>query len=204
MKRKHKKNKSMAFITGMLCLVLLLVVLLAIVPIMEVSHEQLNTTSTFDWAGIDELTVTSENLQNGVWDDSIANTERGKNLSPQLSWERAENAQAYVIYMIDPDGNNWIHLISGTLTKEEVVQGEITQVNKGTSDTGYIGPYPPAGTHSYEVYVFALKQAKTDYAGKVNAVCDGIDKIAQELDADAAGASGNIAAYGKLTGTYTK
>ena len=106
--------------------------------------------------------------------------------------------------MIDPDGNNWIHLISGTLTKEEVVQGEITQVNKGTSDTGYIGPYPPAGTHSYDVYVFALKQAKTDYAGKVNAVCDGIDKIAQELDADAAGASGNIAAYGKLTGTYTK
>lgn len=190
----------MAFITGMLCLV----VLLAIVPIMEVSHEQLNTTSTFDWAGIDELTVTSENLQNGVWDDSIANTERGKNLSPQLSWEKAENAQAYVIYMIDPDGNNWIHLISGTLSKEEVVQGEITQVNNGTSDTGYIGPYPPAGTHSYEVYVFALKQAKTDYAGKVNAVCDGIDKIAQELDADAAGASGNIAAYGKLTGTYTK
>ena len=52
--------------------------------------------------------------------------------------------------------------------------------------------------------VFALKQAKTDYAGKVNVVCDGIDKIAQELDADAAGASGNIAAYGKLTGTYTK
>ena len=194
----------MAFITGILCLVLLLVVLLAIVPIMEVSHEQLNTTSTFDWAGIDELTVTSENLQNGVWDDRIANTERGKNLSPQLSWEKAENAQAYVIYMIDPDGNNWIHLISGTLTKEEVVQGEITQVNKGTSDTGYIGPYPPVGTHSYEVYVFALKQAKTDYAGKVNAVCDGIDKIAQELDADAAGASGNIAAYGKLTGTYTK
>ena len=84
MKRKHKKNKSMAFITGMLCLVLLLVVLLAIVPIMEVGHEQLNTTSTFDWAGIDELTVTSENLQNGVWDDSIANTERGKNLSPQI------------------------------------------------------------------------------------------------------------------------
>ena len=108
----------MAFITGMLCLVLLLVVLLAIVPIMEVSHEQLNTTSAFDWAGIDELIVTSENLQNGVWDDSIANTERGKNLSPQLSWEKAENAQ--------------------------------------------------------------------------------------ELDADAAGASGNIAAYGKLTGTYTK
>ena len=121
----------MAFITGMLCLVLLLVVLLAIVPTMEVSHEQRNTTSTFDWAGIDELTVTSENLQNGVWDDSIANTERGKNLSPQLSWEKAENAQAYVVYMIDPDGNNWIHLISGTLTKEEVVQGEITQVNKG-------------------------------------------------------------------------
>lgn len=194
----------MAFITGMLCLVLLLVVLLAIVLTMIVSHRQRNTTPTFDWAGIDELTVTSENLQNGIWDDSIANTERGRNLSPQLSWEKAENAQAYVIYMIDPDGNNWMHLISGILTKEELAQGEIVSINKGKSDTGYIGPYPPAGTHTYEVYVFALKQAKTDYAGKVNAVCDGIDKIAQELDADAAGERGNIVAYGKLTGTYTK
>lgn len=204
MKRAPKRNKNMAFITGMICLAILLAALVTTVLITEVSYRQRNTTSTFDWAGINQFSVTSENLQNGVWNDSIANTERGKNLSPQLSWEKAENAQAYLIYMIDPDGNNWIHLISGTLTKEEVVQGEITQVNKGTSDTGYIGPYPPAGTHTYEVYVFALKQAKTDYAGKVNALCDGIDKIAQKLDADAAGERGNIAAYGKLTGTYTK
>lgn len=204
MKKEHKKSKNRIFIIGMLCLVLLLAVCLAIVLIMVVSYRQRNTTPTFDWAGINELTVTSENLQNGVWDDSIANTERGRNLSPQLSWEKAENVQAYVIYMIDPDGNNWIHLISDTLTETELAQGEITSINKGTSDIGYIGPYPPAGTHSYEVYVFALKQAKTDYAGKVNAVCDGIDKIAQKLDADDAGASGNIAAYGKLTGTYTK
>ena len=190
----------MVFVTGMICLVILLAVLLTIMD----SHRQQNTAARFDWAELDELTVTSENLQNGVWDDSIANTERGRNLSPQLSWEKAEHVQAYVIYMIDPDGNNWIHLISGTLTKEELAQGEITSINKGTSDIGYIGPYPPAGTHSYEVYVFALKQAKTDYAGKVNTVCDGIDRIAQELNADDAGASGNIAAYGKLTGTYTK
>lgn len=204
MKKEHKKSKNRIFIIGMLCLVLLLAVLLAIVLTMVVSHGQRNAAPTFDWAGINELTVTSENLQNGIWDDSIANTEWGRNLSPQLSWEKAENAQAYVIYMIDPDGNNWIHLISGTLTETELAQGEIVSISKGTSDTGYIGPYPPAGTHSYEVYVFALKQAKTDYAGKVNAVCDGIDKIAQELDADAAGERGNIAAYGKLTGTYTK
>ena len=118
----------MAFITGMLCLVLLLVVLLAIVLTMIVSHRQRNTTPTFDWAGIDELTVTSENLQNGIWDDSIANTERGRNLSPQLSWEKAENAQAYVIYMIDPDGNNWMHLISGILTKEELAQDLLNYV----------------------------------------------------------------------------
>ena len=204
MKKEHKKSKNRIFIIGMLCLVLLLLLLLAIVLTMIVSYRQRNTTPTFDWAGIDELTVTSENLQNGIWNDSIANTERGRNLSPQLSWEKAEAAQAYVIYMIDPDGNNWMHLISGTLTKEELVQGEIVSINKGTSDIGYIGPYPPAGTHIYEVYVFALKQAKTDYAGKVNAVCDGIDKIAQELDSDAAGERGNIVAYGKLTGTYTK
>ena len=200
MNANNKKNKSRIFITGMICLAVILVVLLIVI----VSHRQQNATSTFNWAGINQFSVTSENLQSGVWDDSIANTERGKDLSPQLSWEKIETAQAYVIYMIDPDGNNWIHLISGTLTKEEVAQGEITSIHKGTSDTGYIGPYPPAGTHSYEVYVFALKKAKTSYAGEVNTVCGGIAEIAQVLNVDDAGKSGNIAAYGKLTGTYTK
>ena len=200
MKRNQKRNKNMAFITGMICLAVILVVLLIVI----VSHRQQNATPTFDWAGINQFSVTSENLQSGVWDDSIANTERGKNLSPQLSWEKAETAQAYVIYMIDPDGNNWIHLISGTLTKEEVAQGEITSISGGTSETGYIGPYPPDGTHSYEVYVFALKKAKTSYAEEVNTVCGGIAEIAQALNVDDTGKPGNIAAYGKLTGTYTK
>jgi len=200
MKRNQKRNKNMAFITGMICLAVILVVLLIVI----VSHRQQNATPTFDWAGINQFSVTSENLQSGVWDDSIANTERGKNLSPQLSWEKAETAQAYVIYMIDPDGNNWIHLISGTLTKEEVAQGEITSISGGTSETGYIGPYPPDGTHSYEVYVFALKKAKTSYAGEVNTVCGGIAEIAQALNVDDTGKPGNIAAYGKLSGTYTK
>ena len=200
MKRNQKRNKNMAFITGMICLAVILVVLLIVI----VSHRQQNATPTFDWAGINQFSVTSENLQSGVWDDSIANTERGKNLSPQLSWEKAETAQAYVIYMIDPDGNNWIHLISGTLTKEEVAQGEITSISGGTSETGYIGPYPPDGTHSYEVYVFALKKAKTSYAGEVNTVCGGITEIAQALNVDDTGKPGNIAAYGKLSGTYTK
>ena len=200
MKRNQKRNKNMAFITGMICLAVILVVLLIVI----VSHRQQNATPTFDWAGINQFSVTSENLQSGVWDDSIANTERGKNLSPQLSWEKAETAQAYVIYMIDPDGNNWIHLISGTLTKEEVAQGEITSISGGTSETGYIGPYPPDGTHSYEVYVFALRKAKTSYAEEVNTVCGGIAEIAQALNVDDTGKPGNIAAYGKLTGTYTK
>ena len=190
----------MAFITGMICLAVILVVLLIVI----VSHRQQNATPTFDWAGINQFSVTSENLQSGVWDDSIANIERGKNLSPQLSWEKAETAQAYVIYMIDPDGNNWIHLISGTLTKEEVAQGEITSISGGTSETGYIGPYPPDGTHSYEVYVFALRKAKTSYAEEVNTVCGGIAEIAQALNVDDTGKPGNIAAYGKLSGTYTK
>lgn len=204
MKKEHKKSKNRIFIIGTLCLAVLLAALVATALKTEVSNRQRKATSTFNWTDINQFTVTSENLQNGIWDDSIANTERGKNLSPQLSWEKAETAQAYVIYMIDPDGNNWIHLISGALTKEEVAQGEIISIHKGTSDTGYIGPYPPAGTHTYEVYVFALKKEKTAHAGEVNAVCEGIDKIAQELDVDDAGERGNIVAYGKLTGTYTK
>lgn len=35
--------------------------------------------------GTTEMTVTSENLHNGVWDDVITNTSAGENLSPELT-----------------------------------------------------------------------------------------------------------------------
>ena len=44
----------------------------------------------------------------------------------------------------------------------------------------------------------------SDKIHSTEAISHATVQIAQELDADAAGASGNIAAYGKLTGTYTK
>ena len=204
MKTNHKKSQSRIWIAGMICLMIFGMALLATVVSHRQQHRQQNTTPQFNFTAIDQFPVTSEDLQDGVWADSIANTERGKNLSPQLTWEKVEQAEAYVIYMIDPDGNNWIHMISDTLTKTSIRQGEIAAIDSGTSAHGYIGPYPPKGTHRYEVYVFALKEAPDSYPGKVNTVCDGIGEIVEALDIDKNGECGNIAAYGKLTGSYTK
>ncbi len=91
------------------------------------------------------LTVTSENLNNGKWDEIISNTRLGENLSPQLSWSSVNGAGCYAVIMIDPDGNNWLHWIETDITDNELPQGF-------SSEDKYVGPYPPSGTHRYQVY----------------------------------------------------
>ncbi|MBR6365516.1 MAG: hypothetical protein IKS10_05415 [Lachnospiraceae bacterium] len=79
---------------------------------------------------------------------------------------------------------------------------EVTDTNLDAgwaSKSQYVGPYPPSGTHEYEIFVLALKH-KVD---KVNINFDTSNPriliAAQEID----GEDGNILAYGHLTGTYT-
>ena len=47
---------------------------------------------------VKSIKVTSEDLHDGKWDDSISNTDAGENASPQLSWERVPGAEEYAIY----------------------------------------------------------------------------------------------------------
>ena len=41
------------------------------------------------------MIVTSDDLENGVWDVSITNTSQGQNQSPQLSFDKVEGASYY-------------------------------------------------------------------------------------------------------------
>ena len=95
--------------------------------------------------------VTSTSLNNGVWNDIISNTDKGENKSPQLEWSAVDGAGLYVIIMDDPVAGDFMHWISDNVTETSLVEG-------WADKSEYVGPYPPTGsTHTYEVFVVALK-----------------------------------------------
>lgn len=145
--------------------------------------------------GFDTFELSSEDLSDGVWNTIITNTENGSNVSPQLSWEPVEGAECYVVYMIDTMAGNWVHWMSNNVTETELPQG-------WASADEYVGPYPPDGTHTYEIYVVALKQP-VELNGKLDTRYQGVigDIVAMDILPD--GTEGNILGYGHMVGTYT-
>ena len=101
-----------------------------------------------------------------------------------------------MIFMIDGE---WLHM--DVFTEE-------TSLSEGAlhgNDAGarFVGPYPPFGTHTYSVFVFAVKDAP----GEVEYLFDGggndINKIFEAVNTDKDGNTGNVLAYGRLDGNYT-
>ena len=142
--------------------------------------------------------VSSSSLVNGIWDNRISNTGNGENISPELTWDAVDGATQYVVIMID---DAWLHMDVFT-TETSLAEGA---VRRGARGEQYVGPYPPKGTtHTYTVFVFALK----DEMGKVPLAFDGggnsISKIFDGLDVDVNGNSGNVLAYGRLDGNFTR
>ena len=141
--------------------------------------------------------VTSTNLNDGVWDDIISNTAKGLNHSPQLEWTAVDDAGLYVIIMDDPDAMDWMHWKSDHVTETRLEEG-------WASSLDYIGPYPPKGaTHTYEIYVVALKAPVERVKGAFNGQNPKFEKNFQALDIDADGNSGNIIAVGRIPGTFS-
>ena len=141
--------------------------------------------------------VSSSTLDNGIWDTKISNTGSGENVSPELSWDAVDGASQYVVIMID---SAWLHMDVFT-TETSLAEGAIGRGSRGEQ---YVGPYPPTGsTHTYSVFVFALKGEP----GKVPLAFDNggnsIFKIHDGLDVDADGNSGNVLACGRLDGNFT-
>jgi phosphatidylethanolamine-binding protein (PEBP) family uncharacterized protein len=147
--------------------------------------------------GLASFEVISEDLQDGVWNQVITNTLSGSNVSPQISWEPVEGATCYAIYMTDTTAGNFIHWKSANVTETVLPQGWAT-------DSDYIGPYPPPGaTHDYDIYVVALKNPVERAKGAFKSSNPNFEGNVLALDTDVDGATGNMIAYGYLTGTYT-
>ena len=146
------------------------------------------------------IKVTSDDLHEGKWDDSISNTDAGENLSPQLSWERVPDACEYVIYMIDEyDTDYWLHWRAYGILDTYHAHGE--EFAEEVTDE-YVGPYPPEGVHNYVVYVFALDEAASSYPGNFDAESVSVEEVRKGLDVSIDGKEGNILAEGSISGTY--
>ena len=163
----------------------------------EFMREQSATYFDASFDGIPTFEVTSSTLNSCVWDSKISNTSYGENISPELTWSPVEGAASYAVFMID---SNWLHMDVFT-TETSLVEGA---VGKGDRGAQFVGPYPPKGTtHTYSVFVFALK----DEPGQIPFVFDGggnsIFKIFDALDVDANGNEGNVLACGRLDGNFT-
>lgn len=145
---------------------------------------------------LDTFDISSTTLTDGFWDKKITNTKYGDNISPELTWEAVDGADSYVVIMID---GAWIHM--DVFTKEtSLAEGAIERGDRGQQ---YVGPYPPSGTHTYSVFVFALKGEMGAVPIFFDAGGNSINLIYQKLDIDKDGNSGNVIAYARLDGNYT-
>lgn len=148
------------------------------------------------FADLPTFQVSSENLTDGVWDTKITDTEKGENMSPQLSWDAVEGATSYAVFMID---GGWLHMDLYT-DQTSVAAGELADMPRGHQ---YVGPYPPSGTHTYSIFVFALKNEVGKVKFMFNMGGNSIDMIYQGHDTDVDGNTGNVLAYARLDGNYT-
>lgn len=145
----------------------------------------------------DTFELTSADLQDGVWADIISNSVAGENVSPELSWEPVDGADSYVIYMVDMTAYYFIHWKADAVTQTQLEQG-------WAQGASYVGPYPPPGsTHTYDIYVVALRNPVDRVRGSVNTQNQNFASFIRGLDTDAEGNSGNIIAYGYLSGEFT-
>lgn len=153
-------------------------------------------TKEFGMDKLQTFTVESESLgSDGAWAQ-----ETGKNhgnVSPHLKWAPVEGATKYAIVMVDPDGSDWLHMYT---------VADITELKSGqytNSTDQYVGPYPPQGTHNYEVYVFALRGDPYEVSERLDASGAKIDNIVSELNSGPEVEYGNVISYGKIVGTYS-
>ena len=151
-----------------------------------------------------QISLTSTDLHDGYWDVRISH-DKGEDISPHLSWDSVEGAACYAVYMIDPDGGNWVHMKAVT-TEAGLEAGDIPTKKTGTDgeDMGrYIGPYPPNGVHTYNVYVFALK----DVVGYKELLGGSVDSTGRVSDADGlmellTDKGMTVLSHGELSGKY--
>jgi Raf kinase inhibitor-like YbhB/YbcL family protein len=95
----------------------------------------------------------------------VANTCKGRDVSPELDWSSVPaGTAALVLFVDDPDGRDWVHwsvldLPPATMQLPEGLTPDAAGIQQGRNDfgnVGYGGPCPPSGTHHYRFRLYAL------------------------------------------------
>jgi len=95
----------------------------------------------------------------------VANTCKGRDISPELDWSSVPaGTAALVLFVDDPDGRDWVHwsvldLPPATMQLPEALAPDAAGIQQGRNDfgnVGYGGPCPPSGTHHYRFRLYAL------------------------------------------------
>ena len=140
--------------------------------------------------------VTTTSIMEGEWKRDCGLKEG--NLSPELTWQPVEGATKYAVIMLDVSTNNWLSWYVIT-DKTHLDEGEYTD------QSVYVGPYP-AETHTYELYVVALKgdPQELNFPIDTSGVSGGdIHQKMDFLNTASDGSTGNVIAYGNITAPYT-
>ena len=133
-----------------------------------------------------------------IKDDGEWKTECGLkegNLSPALSWQPVDGASKYAVVMIDITTTRWLYWYT-IVDKTDLAEGEFTDPKV------YTGPYP-AGTHTYEIHVIALKSEPKAGTFKVDARSGDIHSFFDYVNTASDGSVGNVVAYGTIKAPYT-
>ena len=157
------------------------------------------------------MNINSEDLHEGVWSDRISNTDKGENLSPELSFDKVEGAEYYFIYMVDESANYWVHWVASDVREEELGTGANVKKYKDNSDFKYVGPYPPEGSgkHTYTIFVYAMKgKPDRDMGLEFDEKSLSPDYMYYDyLNISKSGDPneyGNVIAYGYISGIYSR
>lgn len=120
------------------------------------------------------FSVSSSGIVKDVIQDAYgARAEQKRGGIPSRSFPLAflgvpENTACLALAMIDPDGGDWVHWLAVNLPvtglSENASIDLASDLIQGKNDfgfTGYGGPTPPSGTHTYIVTVYALSGSVT-------------------------------------------
>jgi Raf kinase inhibitor-like YbhB/YbcL family protein len=122
-----------------------------------------------------------------------------ENISLPLSWSAVPaGTKSFAVSIVDkhPVARNYVHWMVAD------VGANVTSLPEGASSSGmpagakelklYAGPFPPSGTHKYEITLYALKTERLVLPSKVN------------LEIFTEAAEQNAIATATLTSTFTK
>lgn len=151
----------------------------------------------------DAFTLNSTGIVDGVIaDDFGARASQTMAGIPNRSFELAfanvpEGTVCIALTMIDPDGGNWVHWLVANAPMEGLPENASVDLAdslvQGKNDfrfTGYGGPTPPTGTHTYVLTAYALSEAPALENGF------SLNELSQAIE-------GKVLATAVLNGTYT-